>query len=214
MEKYIRLNEIRADEAPTIDDIIDLAMRNYDLTSERQLARKLDVGATSLNNWRKGKNWPSDVTMERLAIMANVRPEDALILLNYWRTPECTKSHFALALHRMGAISETQDLNVYNRELYDTGVITQECPRADPLDVALSKLPSIQKLRAFSSAALFVILLGGLLAPTDGTAGEQSDFATGRLIDYATIRRRFIRSIACALHLIKTLIFDRSTVAA
>lgn len=69
----------------TIDWYMDEAMRRQALRSERQLSMALGLKGGAANFWRQRKAWPSAATMVRLADLAGVSAEEALLELNIWR---------------------------------------------------------------------------------------------------------------------------------
>lgn len=69
----------------TVDDYLDAARARLRLPSDRQLAKKLEITPTSLNGWRSKRAWPADAQMVRLAQLAGLDPDLALIDLNTWR---------------------------------------------------------------------------------------------------------------------------------
>lgn len=70
----------------TIHDYLNGAKaRNPELKSDRRLALALDLGETASYFWRRGRAWPSDESMIRIAELAGVDPEEALADLNVWR---------------------------------------------------------------------------------------------------------------------------------
>ena len=70
----------------TIHDYLDAAKtRNPHLKSDRRLALALELNETASYFWRRGKAWPADDTMIRLAALAGVNAGEALVDLNIWR---------------------------------------------------------------------------------------------------------------------------------
>lgn len=70
----------------TVHDYMDRAQaRNPLLKSDRRLSLAVGKTETAASFWRTGRTWPSDETMIRLAVLAGVDPEEALIELNIWR---------------------------------------------------------------------------------------------------------------------------------
>ena len=76
---------------PKIDDFLDAAREIHDIPSDRELASRLNVAPTAVNHWRKGRAWPSDTAMIRLADLSGEEPTEALLWLNYWRSPNPAK---------------------------------------------------------------------------------------------------------------------------
>ena len=102
--KYIKaeyereIPEFDMADGASIDDYIDVAIRKNELTSDRQLAKALNVSSSAVNHWRRGISWPADETMVQLATLAGAEAEDALLHLNYWRskTPETKEIYSTL----------------------------------------------------------------------------------------------------------------------
>lgn len=67
-------------------EYIDAAREQQHLKSDRALARSLGITATALFRIRAGHGLPSDKTMMRLAALAGVSAEQALMDLNAWRS--------------------------------------------------------------------------------------------------------------------------------
>lgn len=68
-----------------IDHYLDAARARLDIRSDRQLAKTVGVSAPTLNGWRTKRAWPDDPAMCRLADLADVPRNVALIELNFWR---------------------------------------------------------------------------------------------------------------------------------
>jgi len=69
----------------TIDDYIDAAIEKQGLKSGNELGRQLGGSANNVSQWRTRRSWPSPRTMRRLATMAEMDPEEAVLLLSIWR---------------------------------------------------------------------------------------------------------------------------------
>ncbi len=75
----------------TIDDYIDRAIaRNPHINSDRALGRALGFKGAPVTFWRCRRAWPSPETMVRLATLAGLDPEQALMDLAIWsaKSPE------------------------------------------------------------------------------------------------------------------------------
>ena len=57
-------------------------------------AEKIGVTRSSLSLWKAGKSHPSDKTMLKIALIADLDPVEALALLNLWRCDEDAKSTY------------------------------------------------------------------------------------------------------------------------
>lgn len=75
-------------------DYADKAIVRYNLTGYSNLARELNLNKATLSYFRNGKALPSEDTMIKLAELAGLPKEEALIDLNLWRSknnPELNK---------------------------------------------------------------------------------------------------------------------------
>lgn len=75
-------------------DYADKAIVRYNLTGYSNLARELNLNKATLSYFRNGKALPSEQTMIKLAELAGLPKEEALIDLNLWRSknnPELNK---------------------------------------------------------------------------------------------------------------------------
>jgi len=70
----------------SIDDYIDTAKQRAGLTSDRKLDLALGHTGQSVSHWRTKRAWPTDEKMVKLAELAGVDPEEALLDLSVWRT--------------------------------------------------------------------------------------------------------------------------------
>ena len=67
---------------------IDKAMELREFTSLRQLSLALGKDAGVVSEYLRGRNFPDDPTMVKLAAFANSDPTKALIDLNSWRVKD------------------------------------------------------------------------------------------------------------------------------
>lgn len=82
----------------TLDKYLGTAKAARSFSSDRQLAEALGLNATAVNGWRKRRAWPSDDSAVKVAELAGLDPEAALIDLNIWRakTPEVRETYTLL----------------------------------------------------------------------------------------------------------------------
>lgn len=66
----------------------ELAIKRYGLTGYNNLARELDLNKATVSYFRAGKALPSESTMIKLAELAGLPKEEALIDLNMWRSKD------------------------------------------------------------------------------------------------------------------------------
>lgn len=75
-------------------DYAEKAIHRYGLSGYNNLARELGVNKASVSFFRSGRALPSEETMIKLAELAGMPKEEALIDLNLWRSknnPELQK---------------------------------------------------------------------------------------------------------------------------
>ena len=87
----------------TIDDYINAAREMRGFLSDNQLSKALGFKSSAVNHWRTKRAWPGDDTMIRLAEMAGIDPDLALIHLNAWRSRGEAKSRYSGLADRMTA---------------------------------------------------------------------------------------------------------------
>ena len=78
----------------TPSQYIELAKQTANCKSNRQLAKLLGISNVALSYIETGVNTPTDTTILRLAQLADIAPEQALIDLGMWRNsgnPEALK---------------------------------------------------------------------------------------------------------------------------
>tara|TARA_Y100001001_G_scaffold159936_2_gene181692 strand:+ start:455 stop:850 length:396 start_codon:yes stop_codon:yes gene_type:complete len=73
-----------------INDYIELAKKSTGAKSDRALCKLLEVAPTTIAFYKRGV-LPTDETMFKLARLAQVDPEEALMHLNIWRAPAPAK---------------------------------------------------------------------------------------------------------------------------
>ena len=88
-------------------DYAEKAIVRYNLTGYNNLAREIGITKASMSALRAGKTIPADSTMIKLAELAGLPKEEALIDLNLWRSkdkPELQKVWQRLA-KMIGAVA-------------------------------------------------------------------------------------------------------------
>ena len=84
----------------TIDDYCDRAIARHDhITSDRGLGRALGFSGAPVTFWRCKRAWPSPETMVRLAMLAGLDREQALLDLGIWsaKSPEVRSAYSRMA---------------------------------------------------------------------------------------------------------------------
>lgn len=67
-------------------DYVDVARNRHNLKSNNEVARQIGIKGPSLVVLYNGKNLPSEGTMIKIASLAGIEPEKALIDLSLWRS--------------------------------------------------------------------------------------------------------------------------------
>ena len=70
----------------TFNEYAEKAIERYGLTGYNNLARELNMNKATVSYFRSGKALPSEATMIKLAELAGLPKEEALIDLNLWRS--------------------------------------------------------------------------------------------------------------------------------
>jgi hypothetical protein len=88
----------------TINDYLDTAKARTGATSDRKLAQLLGIGATTLFHLQRRRNYPSDELMTKLAMLAGIDPQVALLDLCIWRAGEnsLARSTYIQIARRLG----------------------------------------------------------------------------------------------------------------
>lgn len=77
----------------TFKDYVDKAKKKQNFTTVRQVAEALGVTPSAIANFKKGPQYPSQETVFKLANLAGVKPEQALIDFNLWKTKDKPNAH-------------------------------------------------------------------------------------------------------------------------
>jgi hypothetical protein len=70
----------------TIDIYCDQAITRNNFRSDRELSKALGFSGSDISNYRRKRVWPSDATMVKLAELAGIPADEALLELAVWRT--------------------------------------------------------------------------------------------------------------------------------
>lgn len=71
-----------------INDYIATAIQRLHLDNQNRLAKELNVSSAFMANMKTGKKLPSEETILKLAELAGIEKEKALIDLNMWRAKD------------------------------------------------------------------------------------------------------------------------------
>ena len=84
--------------AQTQREFFENAIARSGCLNDSGFARRLGVNTRNPWNWKNGKSYPSDKTMLKIALLADLDPVEALALLNLWRCDESARSTYARLL--------------------------------------------------------------------------------------------------------------------
>lgn len=87
----------------TIEDYVQIAIRNKNFSSNNKLAEALGLSHASLSRWLNGKSWPDDASMIKLCQLAGIDPAIGLMDLNAWRSPASVKTYYSKILEKITA---------------------------------------------------------------------------------------------------------------
>lgn len=91
----------------TIDQYIDLARKNAEIKSDRELSTALGFRSNTVSHWRTKRAWPSDDMILRLADLAGVDEKTAILDLGIWTNSGRAKKVYSTLLERIGATVTT-----------------------------------------------------------------------------------------------------------
>lgn len=77
----------------TFAEYVEKAKENSNLKNDRQVAQQINIGAPALVGFRNERSYPSQETVLKLANLAGVSPEQALIDFNLWKTKDKPNAH-------------------------------------------------------------------------------------------------------------------------
>ena len=87
-----------------IDELLDHVKNVAGITSDRKLSERLELSINTAFEYRKRGKLPSDETMLKLAELGNIDPDDALLMLNVWRTTGEAKKRYLHMLKRTAIV--------------------------------------------------------------------------------------------------------------
>lgn len=88
----------------TIDNYIDKAREKTGATSDRNLAKILDIDNSSITHWRTKRSWPADDTISKLAELAGIPQDEALLELNAWRSTGETQNIYKRLIEKLNGV--------------------------------------------------------------------------------------------------------------
>lgn len=95
-------------DIPTINDYIDAAearlakLYNLGKCTDRELGRRLGLSNAAVSGWRRGKAYPDDEMMQRLAEIADMNVPAALAWLGHWRNKGAVALTYEGMARRLG----------------------------------------------------------------------------------------------------------------
>ncbi len=105
-----------------LDFYLDKAKSELNLTSDRQLSRKLKVTGVLVGNWRRGMSLPTDENMVTLAKLAQEPEELALAHLNFWRAARSNQTTAASVYKKLVKMASVAALTI----CFSIGIIPSE----------------------------------------------------------------------------------------
>lgn len=87
-----------------VHDYLEAARDKNRLNSDSKLADMLDVSVSAVSAFRKGKAWPADETIKRLAELAGIPVEEALLELNAWRSTGETQKIYKRLIDKLNGV--------------------------------------------------------------------------------------------------------------
>lgn len=88
-----------------IDFYLDEARKNTGATSDATLSQMMGISRGAAVQWRTRRSWPQDETMTKLAHLAGIDEQIALLELSLWRTDGEAKKTYEKILTRISTIS-------------------------------------------------------------------------------------------------------------
>ena len=100
-----------------IGELLDRAKTRLRVQSERGLARALGADPSSILQWRRRQQLPTDERMVRLCIAAGVPAEHGLLYLNMWRSTGDAHTAYRVICQKLvsNAVLSTEDKNPRER---------------------------------------------------------------------------------------------------
>lgn len=80
--------------AQTTQEFFTTAIARSGCINTSGFARRLGVSSSAPTEWKKGRSYPSDKTMLKIALLCDLDPVEALALLNLWRCDEAAKTTY------------------------------------------------------------------------------------------------------------------------
>lgn len=77
----------------TFLEYVEKAKENKGLKNNYDIAKLMGINSTSITEFSKERSYPSQETVLRLATLAGVSPEQALIDFNLWKTKDKPNAH-------------------------------------------------------------------------------------------------------------------------
>lgn len=87
-----------------IDELLDHVKTYAGITSDRKLSERLELSSNTVFGYRNQGKLPGDDVVLRLAKLGNIDPDDALLMLNVWRTTGEAKKRYLHMLKRTAIV--------------------------------------------------------------------------------------------------------------
>ena len=79
-------------------EFFETAVARSRFYNQSALVRELGIGDGTFSDWKKGRSYPSDKTMLKIALLCDLDPVEALALLNLWRCDDAARGTYARLL--------------------------------------------------------------------------------------------------------------------
>lgn len=89
----------------SLDDYINVAVIRNNFSSKREFCKALGLSPNATTTYKNG-TLPSEVTMEKIAMLAGIDKETAILELGYWRTAgTAAQKTYASLLQKIGQVT-------------------------------------------------------------------------------------------------------------
>ena len=89
----------------SIEEYLDLAKARADIKSDRQLGPAIGQSTQTVTHYRRKNAWPSDDAMLRLADLAGIPREEALLDLACWRSTSHARPTWQAIAAKLAAVA-------------------------------------------------------------------------------------------------------------
>lgn len=136
----------------TFKDYVEKAKINQFVKSNNEIAQMLNINNSCITQFCKEKTFPSQETVLKLAALAGVKPEQALIDFNLWKTKDKPNAH--RIWQKLAKMIQASSLIL----LVSSGLLVSIC-KANKYTPSSSELPVISRIYY---ATKCVVVKGGI----------------------------------------------------